>query len=220
MNRVSFSVLLIGAATMAGVPASSNIDAAHRFTWGENMGWVSWRGDTPNPGDGVFVALDHLGGFAWAENVGWINLGNGGGPYANDVNDSATFGVNVDPQTGDLSGMAWGENIGWVDFDTTAFGADRANYSVCDRSFSGFAWAENVGWINLSDAAHFLAVGPCESGDLDCDGTIRLDDYAGFANWFDGPGAVTTCSLFDADNDGDIDLMDFAKVQLALVASP
>ncbi len=221
MYRALFSLLVIGTVAVAGVPSSSsNIDAAQRFTWGENVGWINWRGDVPTIGDGVIVALDHLSGFAWAENVGWINMGNGGGPYVNDLSDSSTFGVNIDPVTGELFGKAWGENIGWVNFDTAVLGGDRARFSACDRLFSGYVWAENVGWINLDDAIHYVSVGPCASGDLDCDGGVMLDDYPGFTASLDGPGVTATCSVFDTDADNDVDLNDYAEMQRVFTAAP
>lgn len=221
MYRTFFSLLVVGTLSAASGTGSSNINPAHRFSWGENIGWINWQHDTPLAGDGVLVDVDHLAGFTWAENVGWINLGNGGGPYANDPEDSATFGINVDPSTGDLYGLAWGENIGWVNFDTTAaLGQDRARFDNCNRRFVGYVWAENIGWINLNDATHFVAVGPCVAGDLDCDGEVTLDDFAGFALSLSGPDVTTACSAFDVDGDNDVDLADYAEMQRVLTAAP
>ena len=113
----------------AAATVDSNIRTGDEFqyAWGENIGWVNFRGQgtgdsaTPPPvigfstGGGIVMS-----GFAWAENVGWINLGDG--TPDNDVaysNTSATdFGVNCDSM-GNLSGYAWGENIGWIHFDWT-----------------------------------------------------------------------------------------------------
>ena len=221
MYRIFFSLLAVGTLTGASGMGSSNIDPAHRFSWGENIGWVNWQHDTPLAGDGVFVDVDHLAGFAWAENVGWINMGNGGGPYANSPGDSSTFGVNLNGSTGILSGFAWGENIGWVNFDTSAArGQDGARFDNCNRRFRGYVWGENVGWINLNDATHFVAVGPCVAGDLDCDGEVTLDDFAGFPSSLSGPEAATACSAFDVDNDNDVDLVDFAELQRLFMEAP
>lgn len=217
MYRIIFSLLAVGTLAVAGGMASSNIDPAHRFSWGENIGWINWQHDTPLAGDGVLVDVDHLAGFAWAENVGWLNMGNGGGPYANDPGDSSTFGVNLNPGTGILSGLAWGENIGWVNFDTSAArGQDGARFDNCNRRFRGFVWGENVGWINLNDATHFVAIGPCDHGDFECDGDVELDDYAAFENVFFGPNVPVECTAFDVDGDTDVDLFDFGAMQTAI----
>ena len=73
MYRIIFSLLAVGTLTVASGTGSSNIDPAHRFSWGENIGFINWQHDAPLTGDGVFVEVDHLSGFAWAENVGWAN---------------------------------------------------------------------------------------------------------------------------------------------------
>lgn len=202
-------------------PPSSNIDPTHRFAWTENVGWINWQHGSPNQGDGVLVTTTYLAGFIWTENTGWINLG--GIPpgddthYANDPADSTTFGVNVDPATGDLFGLAWGENIGWINFDTRgALGShdQQARLDFCANRLRGFAWGENIGWINLNGPLHFIALGPtCMPGDAACDSIIALVDYAVLISRFKGPGVVVDCPSFDADNDGDVDLLDFATQQ-------
>ena len=212
--------LVVVAANPCLTVAQPHVDPVHRSGWCENVGWTNWQHDTPNPGDSVFVGDSFLAGFAWAENVGWINLGDGSPTdsvhYAN--SNGCDFGVNIDPDTGDLFGMAWGENVGWINFDTTAIGDERARFSACDHRFFGYAWGENIGWINLDDGTHYVAVGPCQEGDLDCDGIVALDDFTSFENAMTGPGASTTCSAYDANNDGDVDLADYAAMQRTLIA--
>jgi hypothetical protein len=214
-----FSLLTVSTLTLGDGIGSSNIDAVHRFSWGENIGWMNWQHDAPIPGDGVTVTATHLAGFVWAENVGWINLGNGGGPYANDPSDSATFGINVDPSTGDLFGLAWGENVGWINFDTRATQdphGQQARLDFCENRFRGYVWAENIGWINLGDVVNFVALGPtCPAGDVACDGVTALHDYAKFQESLTGPSVTTDCLLFDFDGDSDVDLIDFGSFQAA-----
>ena len=89
-----------------------------------------------------------------------------------------------------------------------------------DNTGAQWAWGENVGWINLNDATHFVAVGPCVAGDLDCDGEVTLDDFAGFPSSLSGPEAATACSAFDVDNDNDVDLADFAELQRLFMEAP
>lgn len=217
MKILLLSTIVIVAVPIAGLIDSSNVDPAHKFGWGENIGWTNWQHDTPISGDGIVVTATHLAGFAWAENVGWINLGDGAGPYANDPADSATFGVNIDFDTGDMFGKAWGENVGWINFDTRATQGphdQQARLDICENRFRGYVWGENIGWINLNNALHFIALGPdCQPGDVACDGNIALLDYASFLGRLMGPDVSVDCPLFDANGDGDVDLRDFATLQ-------
>ncbi|HEY3243362.1 MAG TPA: hypothetical protein VGM03_08425 [Phycisphaerae bacterium] len=144
--------------------AQSNIDPAHKFAWGENVGWTNWR-DANGGAQGVAVDGSFMGGFIWGENVGWINVGDGtpgtlcgGLPcYANGT--GVDFGVNVDFD-GSLHGFAWGENIGWINFDGGALASppNPARFDAAAGRLRGYAWGENVGWINLDDAVHFVGV--------------------------------------------------------------
>ncbi len=217
--KVATGLVIIAGVAVVGMGfAPSNIDPARKFGWCENIGWSNWRHDAPNPDDGVVVAPTHLAGMLWAENVGWINLGDGG-PYENNPLDSSTFGVNVDPASGDLFGKAWGENIGWINFDTRATQGphdQHARLDFCDNRLRGYAWGENIGWINLDHAVHFVGLGPdCQAGDVSCDGVIALSDYARFQSAVAGPDVATDCPIFDFDGDLDVDLADFGSFQTA-----
>lgn len=223
MRKTTMGAFLLALALTraAASDAPSNVDPARKLAWQENCGWLNWRHGAPMPADGVRVTDTFVAGFIWAENVGWINLGNGspldGVHYPNDPTDSTTFGVNADPNTGDLSGLAWGENVGWISFDTqAALGPYRqqARLDVCENRLLGYAWGENIGWINLDDAMHFIALGPvCVPGDIACDGVITLSDYETFEEVFMGPGVPVDCPAFDSDADADVDLRDFANLQ-------
>lgn len=217
MMRILYPVVFAALAVTSTVADDSNIDPDHQFAWSENVGWTNWQHDTPNPDDGVFVGESFLAGLVWAENVGWINFGDGspadGVHYANI--DSSDFGVNVDSETGNLFGLAWGENVGWINFDTVLLGSNRARLDECEHRFFGYAWSENVGWVNLNDATSFVAVGPCIAGDIDCNGEVTLEDFAGFVSAIGGPEATAACSAFDVDGDNDVDLADFAEMQRA-----
>lgn len=120
--------LAVGGAQSAAHAA--NIDPAHRFAWGENVGWFNFA---PSQGPGVTVTESAVTGFAWAENIGWINL------------SPATGGVLNDGQ-GNLSGYAWGENVGWINFAPMGGGVRIAPNGF----FSGYAWGENIGWISFA----------------------------------------------------------------------
>ncbi len=168
--------------------AQSDISPVHKWSWGENVGWMNWRdAGSPPAFSGVLLPADYLAGFVWAENIGWINMGDGtpadGVAYANAT--GADFGVNIDPSTGDLFGYAWGENVGWINFDTrTALNASgqQARFDRADERFRGYAWGENIGWVNLDDAYHFVALG-CIA-DFVPDGVLNFFDVQGFLNAF------------------------------------
>ncbi len=216
MQRMILVGLIAVVTTTRSAPAQSNVDPEHKFAWCENVGWTNWR-DAEEGNQGVLFGPTFLSGFVWGENVGWINVGDGNPAddihYAN--TDGEDFGVNVDPETGELFGFAWGENIGWIKFDTSVLEEQRARFDRCDRRLMGFAWAENIGWLNLNDATHYVAFTHCAFGDFDCDGDVALDDHAVFAAALDGPDVTDGCIAFDADADDDVDLADFAAFQVA-----
>lgn len=203
MRTTVLSVL--AAAALTGLPAlaDSNVSDSRKFAWGENVGHMNLR-DAGDGALGVRIFPDHMSGWIWGENIGWINVGNGLGPYTNDPGDSATFGVNIDPVSGDLSGYAWAENVGWINFDTASvIGTDGANYDEDSGHLTGFAWGENIGWINLGTGASYicalvadvdgnssvdfadlnelldhwaLQVGPGSSGDVNGDAVVNFMD--------------------------------------------
>lgn len=216
MKRLGITLLLFSVFGPIAV-AQSNIDPSHKYAWCENVGWTNWR-DANGAALGVNVGATFLSGFVWSENAGWINVGDGSPPdgvhYANDSSDSSTFGVNIDPSTGDLFGLAWGENLGWINFDTASLEGGRAQFDACQRRFFGFAWGENIGWINLGEAKAFVGVGPCDFADIDCDSSVRDDDYTVFQSLFGGPDDSVDCPAFDADADDDVDMREFAALQL------
>jgi hypothetical protein len=126
--------------------AATTIDAANRYAWGANIGWLDWVADTNN---GAVIGEYVCSGFIYSANVGWINLGNGspanGVRYQN--NSAADFGVNQDG-LGNLRGYAYGANIGWVNFENT--GAPKVDLKT--GTLNGFVYSANCGWISLSNA--------------------------------------------------------------------
>jgi len=66
----------------------------------------------------------NVSGWAWSETIGWISFNNTSGGGA------TSYGVNIDPATGNLSGYAWSENIGWIKFNPAGPYPKAPNYSA------------------------------------------------------------------------------------------
>lgn len=146
LMKCVFAVLLAG--TLAARADNTGTDPAHRYAWGENVGWAN-AGPT---NDEVTIHFDGdagwLSGHAWGENIGWIVMGSGaGGPYANTTSNN--WGVNL-AANGDLSGCAWGENVGWINFGDAQC---DAGIDPDNGEFSGHAWGENIGWLKFKGAS-------------------------------------------------------------------
>jgi hypothetical protein len=97
------------------------------YMWGENIGWINMsckNNDGPPPNDICNDAgnygitndgLGNLSGYAWGENVGWISFNCNNNPST--CATTGSYGVEINPITGEWTGDAWGENIGWINFD-------------------------------------------------------------------------------------------------------
>ena len=178
--------------SVTGARADSTINAANRFAYGSNIGWIDARGNVTN---GAVLGQTHCTGYLWGADVGWIGLGNGpanGWHYSNAT--GADWGVNHDG-SGNLTGYAYGANIGWLNFEQT-YGQPKID--LLTGTLRGYVWGANVGWISLSNAfaqvqTDALAAGP----DTDGDGLPDAWEYrrAGSLGVL-GPGPA------DADGDG------------------
>ena len=186
-----------------GIPIAEDA----KFAWHENVGYINFAdAGEPVGSQAVRVGGTFLSGFAWGENIGWINFGDGspadGVAYANETGED--FGVNVDPETGDLFGLAWAENVGWINFDTRAsLGpfSQQARIDLPSLRFRGYAWGENIGWLNLDDTEVFVGL-RCVA-DWDGDGAVGPADVVMYAMEADGGLGFT-----DLDDDGDTDAFD------------
>jgi hypothetical protein len=187
MKRLIFFVLAVGIVSRAA--AISTIDAANRYAYGANLGWMDWVADTSN---GVVIGAYVCSGYIYSANVGWINLGSGS--PANGIqyqNNSATdFGVNQDG-LGNLRGYAYGANIGWINFENT--GAPSIN--MITGQMSGYVWSANCGWISLSNAVAYVQTDTISPGQLDANGLPIAWDLTYFGTTNVNPNA-------DPDHDG------------------
>jgi hypothetical protein len=135
--------------------AASTINATNHYAWSGNTGWIDFRSERPNVGDGFQFGEFSCSGYLWSPNLGWINCGDGspadGVQYANANN--ADFGVNHSG-TGDLYGLAWAPNVGWINFGWWTLeptNTNRPHVNLATGEFSGSVWSANCGWINLGN---------------------------------------------------------------------
>ena len=170
--------------------AATTIDAANRYAYAANLGWLDGVADTNN---GAVIGEYVCSGYLYAANVGWINLG--GGSPTNHIyyqNLSASdFGVNQDG-LGNLRGYAYGANIGWINFENNG----AAKVDLKTGKLTGFAYSANCGWISLSNAFAFVQTDTIAPGaDTDGDGIADAWEYAHFGNLT----TANATSNFDGD---------------------
>jgi len=189
MKTFITTFLLIG--LIVTVHAASTINPANKFSYGANIGWLDWRGDTNS---GAVIGEYVCSGYIWSANVGWIHLGSNA--PANGIqyqNNSATdFGVNHDG-IGNLRGYAYGANIGWINFENT--GAPKVDLKT--GTLSGFIYSANCGWISLSNAFAHVQTDTIQMG-ADSDGDGIADAWE--LSYTNTLTAFTAIS--DSDGDG------------------
>jgi hypothetical protein len=204
MKRLFSTALLIGG-VLCSASAATTINPVNKFSYGANIGWMDWRGDTNN---GAIIGEFVCAGFIYAANVGWINLGSGapanGIRYQN--NSAVDFGVNHEG-AGNLRGFAYGANIGWINFtnrDAAGGFFDGPKVDLLTGRLSGFAWSANCGWISLSNAQAFVQTDTIPMG-IDTDGDGIPDAWElQFAG-----NLATMSALTDTDHDGMSDLQEY-----------
>ena len=112
---------------------------------------MTFSGALPNQ-----PANPNMHGYAWSSNIGWVSLNCADTP-GNCAN--GTYGVYMDPVTGDLSGFAWSSNIGWIAFDYSSESCPTtpgnmnctANVNTSTGEVSG--WIKAIGGLDPSDPA-------------------------------------------------------------------
>jgi hypothetical protein len=172
------------------VQAATSINAINNESYGANVGWIDFRGNTNN---GAVIGEFVCSGYLYGANVGWINLGSNA--PANGIqyqNNSATdYGVNNDGQ-GNLRGFAYGANIGWVNFESN--GAPKVNLQ--SGKLSGSVYSANCGWISLSNASAVVQTDTIPGGtDSNADGLPDAWERTYF-------GTISVNPNADADGDG------------------
>ncbi len=183
-NNGGVSILV----TLLSGPIATTIDAANKYAYAANFGWLDWRGNTNN---GAVIGEYVCSGYIYSANFGWINLGNGtptNGIYYQNISAN-DFGVNQDG-AGNLRGFAYGANIGWINFENN--GAAKVN--PVTGNLSGYAWSANWGWISLSNSFARVQTDTIQKGALDANGLPIAWELQNF-----GHTGVAT----NADPDGD-----------------
>lgn len=174
---------------LSNVFGATTINAANKFAYAANLGWVDWRGDTNN---GAVIGDFVCAGNIFSANTGWINLGDGtptnGIQYQN--LSAGDCGVNHDG-AGNLRGFAYSSNIGWINFEN--LGAPRVD--LLTGKLSGSIYSANCGWISLSNTFAFVQTDAIDPGQLAPNGLPvpwLLQQF----------GTTNVVAGADADNDG------------------
>jgi hypothetical protein len=176
--------------------AATTIDAANKFAYGANLGWLDWTGDNTH---GAVIGAFVCSGYIYSANVGWIALGSGtptNGIYYQNLSAS-DFGVNQDG-LGNLRGYAYGANIGWINFEST--GSPKVDLGT--GKLSGYAWSANCGWISLSNAVAYVQTDSIQQGALAPDGLPIAWLLANF-------GTTNVNASADPDHDGMSNLQEY-----------
>lgn len=178
--------------SLALVASAENIDPyddGSQYAYGENVGWLNFEPNVPDPNVGATVTSEKLTGFIWAENIGWINLW------------PENYGGVTNDGSGNLSGYAWGENVGWINFCPDVPG-DSNHYGVTidhDGNFDGWAWGENIGWTNFQSADLYgYNVKACK---------VKFEDLGSFVDdWLETGSYIPA----DLDDSNDVDFIDYS----------
>ena len=178
-------------------PAATTINAANKFSYGANFGWLDWRGDVNN---GAVIGSYVCSGYIYSGNAGWINMG--GGSPTNGIYYQNLFltdyGVNLDG-AGNLRGYAYGANIGWINFEN--LGAPKIDLNT--GKFSGHCYSANCGWISLSNTfAHVQTDFILPGADTDGDGLADAWELVNF-------GTLANGAAGDPDGDGASNLQEY-----------
>jgi len=189
-------ILSLFVGQIACVRAASTVDAANRYAYGADFGWVDARADTAN---GAVIGAYVCSVYLYAANVGWLCLGSGSPAnqiyYQNlSTND---FGVNNDG-LGNLRGYAYGANIGWVNFENT--GAPKVD--LFTGIITGAVYSANCGWISLSNAVAFVQTDTINPGLMDTNGLPVAWELINFGHTGIDPNA-------DPDGDGMSNLQEY-----------
>lgn len=196
MKAFLFPILLVS--VVQSVTAVTTINSANKFSYGANIGWMDWRGDTNN---GARIGQYVCSGYIYGANVGWINLGGGtptNGIFYSNVS-SNDFGLNNDG-LGNLRGYAYGANIGWINFENT--GAPKLD--LLTGRLTGYVYSANCGWISLSNAFAFVQTDTiAPAADTDGDGIADAWEYQKFNN------LTTANATSNSDGDPATDLQEY-----------
>ena len=84
IKTVMFCMIISGLAGSAFAENIDPYDEDSQYAYGENVGWINFEPNRPEPNVGATITDENLAGFIWAENIGWINLAPNFGGVIND----------------------------------------------------------------------------------------------------------------------------------------
>ena len=177
-----FSVLIFNGLFSPSVvtgQGSSSPRSLSGYAWSSNIGWISFKGSSPDYGVTLFG--NNFSGYAWSSNIGWIRFFKIEGEVSPDGGDSGVSlnGSNVEGWaracsvfqngcSGSLkSDSERGGWDGWIKMDPM----NDPTYDVRleGSSLKGFAWGSDVvGWIDFCVDASTGACVTIDSLDVDC----------------------------------------------------
>jgi hypothetical protein len=178
--------------------AATTINPTNKFSYGANIGWMDWRGDTNS---GAVIGEYVCSGYIYSADCGWISLGSGSPANTNQYQNlsAGDFGVNHDG-IGNLRGYAYGANIGWINFENT--GAAKVDLST--GQLSGQVYSANCGWITLNQSFAIVQTDIIRPGtDSDGDGMADAWEMQHALN------LTTFNASSDSDGDGASDLQEY-----------
>jgi len=154
-------------AALARLPAATTIDAANRYAYAANVGWLDLGNGAPanqiqyqnNSAADFGVNQDGLGnlrGYAYGANIGWISFEN-------------TGAAKVDLLTGRFTGSAWSANCGWISL------SNALAYVQTDTIQKGALAPDGlpVAWL----LQNFGTTNVMANADPDNDGQSNLQEY-------------------------------------------
>lgn len=153
------------------------------------------------------VCQDHnVYGWAWSERTGWISFscencdanrdGNWDGGECG-TGSSIDYGVDIDPNTGEMSGYAWSERVGYISFNSSDLsgcpsGTCKAEVDLDTGEISGWAKAIDAsgwdGWIKLSGTtqdghSYGVSIDTSGSSPHEFSGWARSNDTIGWISF-------------------------------------
>ncbi len=133
------NILQVVLLSSAGIVSAENIDPyddGSQYAYGENIGWINFEPNKPEPNVGATVSDNKLTGFVYAENIGWIHFRS---IYIVDFDMFANFAVEWrETEVGLEADLYEDGNVNWQDLRIfTDYWLDEcpADWGLCPPSY-------------------------------------------------------------------------------------